>query len=202
VDFYLQRLVVRGRSNEVAAFKEAAASRAKSAYGYWTGKELQTQRLSFLKLYRSLPPALTRNIGEPQEPWDLWVNRRRRHVDLTISITYGFQLSHSACDKLIIAISKVYPLLCFVLGTVAPNVDEQSSFFAHCGKASRWHLTDTRKNAILERLPEQTDDNEDEVSCGLDEADWEMMDEVIDHWDEKMREKMCLLTRNSRNTSK
>ena len=97
-------------------------------------------------------------------------------------MTYGFQLDTSEPDALIVAISKVFPRLCFVVGCVAPNVDEQSSRLMLNGRSWRWQLSARRKKAIWAKVPKETEDNADEVTWALAEADWAMMDDVVAHW--------------------
>jgi hypothetical protein len=97
-----------------------------------------------------------------------------------------------------IAVSKRYPRLCFVLGTVASSVDQQSSMFIHNGQTRSWDLSNRRKAAILAKVPHETTDNADEVTQALAEADWAMMDEVIDYWRPKASQVMTKLRREQR----
>ena len=191
-DSWLQRLVVRGPASEVTAFRSAVASPEKPEY--WTVKPAcRTQRLSFAKLRSLLPRKQARRFdAELEEPWDLSVDPPRRFKDGSLEVTYRFQLGDSEPDDLIIAVSRLYPRLCFVVGCVAPNVDEQSSLLVHKGHSWGWHLSASRKKAIWKkRVPEETKDNSDEVTWGLAEADWQMMDEVVAHWRPKMNTLMA-----------
>src|SRR5258706_10202 len=125
MDSWLRRLVVCGHAADVTAFRKAAASKAKSTY-LTLAPELRTQKLSFTKLLAALPKKLADTISEPQEPWDLGVDGPESMTDGTIEFSYRFQLDDFTCEDLIIAVSTMYLRLCFVLGTIAPNVDEHS----------------------------------------------------------------------------
>jgi hypothetical protein len=186
-DSWLQRLVVRGPASEVVAFQCAVASRAKPEY-VTVKPACRTQRLSFVKLNRLLPRRRAREL-EPalEEPWDLVVDPVRRLDDGSREITYKFQLSAFEPEEMVIEVSRLYPRLCFVSGSVAPSVDEQSSVLAHNGRSWKWRLPVRQKNAIWKKMvPEETADNGDEVSWALAEADWKMMDEVVTHWRPRM----------------
>ena len=155
--------------------------------------QLRNQRLSFEALKALLPIRVARRAApEPEEPWDLVVEQRRLK-DGTVEVTYKFQLSEFECEPLMIAVSKCYPRLCFVLGTVASSVDQQSGMFIHNGQARSWDLSNRRKAAILAKVPQETADNSDEVTQALTEADWAMMDEVVDHWTPKATQVMARL---------
>ena len=186
-DSWLQRLVVRGPAAEVTAFRRAVASREKPEYRT-IERECATQKLSFAKLRTLIPGRPVRRFdGEVEEPWDLSVDRARRLKDGSLELTYRFQLSAFEPDDLIVEVAKVYPRLCFVIGCVAPNVDEQSSRLVHGGRSWGWRLSSRRKEAIWKQLvPEETDDNNDELLWGEVQADWQMMDEVVAHWRPKM----------------
>ena len=186
-DSWLQRLVIRGPARAVAAFRAAAAGKAKPEYA--TMKPVhRTQLLSFEKLREQLPPRLARRHGgDLEEPWDLVVDRARRFKDCSVELTYKFQLAGFEPEDLIVDVSKVHPQLCFVVGCVAPNVDEQSSRLIHAGRSWRWRLPASRAEAIRTRLvPEDTGHNSDELFWALAEADWAMMDEVVAHWQPKV----------------
>src|SRR5881296_143622 len=129
-DSWLQRLVVRGSAPDVAAFTRAARSGERPRY-LTVSRPLRTQKLSFEKLKGVLPPTIAGRVApEPEEPWDLVVEQCRLR-DGTVEVTYKFQLSEFECEPLIVAVSKLYPRLCFVLGCVASFVDQQSSMFIH-----------------------------------------------------------------------
>ena len=182
-DSWLQRLVVRGPASEVAAFRRAVASPEKPQY-VTVKTACRTQRLSFAKLGRLLPRHRAREF-EPdiEEPWDLVVEPARPFKDGSRAVTYKFQLSAFEPEDLIIEVSRLYPRLCFVIGCVASSTDTQSSLLVHNGRSWCWCLPVGRKNAIWKKLvPEETEDNSDDVSWGLSQADWQMMDEVVTHW--------------------
>jgi hypothetical protein len=188
MDSWLQRLVVRGTAADVAAFRKAAASPSKPHYFelLFERARQRTQKLSFIRLRALLPSRLADGIDEPQEPWDLVIEPPHRFRDGTIEITYRFQLNAFECENLIIAVSTIYPRLCFVLGVVDPAGDEQSSMMVHAGRVWRWRISNRLKESICAKIPEDTEDNEDEVFWALVEADCEMMDEVVNHWKEKV----------------
>jgi hypothetical protein len=197
MDSWLQRLVVRGPAPDVAAFRRAAASRSKPAY-LTVSPELETQALSFRKLRDALAPQRCGKIDEnPEEPWDLVVDPVQRFKDGTTEVTYRFQLSRFECEELIREVSKLYPQLCFVLGCVARANDEQSSRLMQRGRVSRWRLPDRIREAIMGDLPDETEDEDDEVAWDLAEADWAMMDTVVDHWRSKVDRLISRRTRAS-----
>jgi hypothetical protein len=93
-------------------------------------------------------------------PWDLVVDPAERLKDGSLQLAYEFQLSEFEPDNLIVEVSKLYPPLCFALGCVAPNVDEQSSRLIHAGRSRVWRWPTRRKEAIwVELVPEETDYN-------------------------------------------
>jgi hypothetical protein len=185
MDSWLQRLVVCGHAADVTTFRKAASSSARPSY-VTLKPELRAQKLSFTKLLAALPEKLADTISEPQEPWDLGVDGPELMADGTTEFAYRFQLDDFTCEDLIVAVSTMYPRLCFVLGTVAPNVDEHSSLMAHSGKVWRWNLSNRLHGIITAKIPEETEENEDDVFWALTQADWEMMDAVVDHWKKKV----------------
>jgi hypothetical protein len=181
-DSWLQRLVVFGPKADVSAFCAAVRSDARLQYRT-VERQFNRQKLSFVGLRASLPPGVRRTIQVPdEEPWDLVVERPRRLNHKTVEVTYKFQLSAYEPEALILAASTVYPQLSFVVACVSPADDQQYSFFIHRGKKLCWRLPGRRKSAILRKVPKETEDNGDEVDLALAEADWEMMDAVVDHW--------------------
>jgi hypothetical protein len=186
-DSWLQRLVVRGPACEVSALQRAVASPEKPEY-VTMKPACRTQRLSFAKVIGLLPRQDARSFEDDfEEPWDLVVDPVRRFKDGSREVTYRFQLSGFEPEDLILEVSRLYPRLCFVIGCVAPNVDDQSSQLVHDGRRWQWHLPVRRKNAIWKKVvPEETGYNSDEVGWKLAEADWEMMDEVVAHWQPRM----------------
>ena len=181
MDMWLQRLVVRGPLAELTRFRKVAESSSKPIY-LTTTPEHCTQKLSFVRLATLLPIDAPDQRIAPEEPLDLLAERLKRHPDSTVELSYGFQFSRFEPDALIRAVSRRYPRSCFVLGMVAPSADEQCSSFIQNGKARCWCLPESRKAKIVSRVPEENEDNCDEVDLALAEADWAMMDEVVDHW--------------------
>ena len=196
-DSWLHRLVVRGSTPDIAAFTRAAGTPERPDYLPVT-RQLRTQKLSFEKLKALLPVAVARRVArEIHEPSDLVLEQRRLR-DETVEVTYKFQLSGFECEPLIVAVSKLYPRLCFVLGCVASFVDQQSSMFIHTGQSWSWNLPSRRKAAIWAKVPEETDDNADAVTRALAEADLAMIDEVVGHWTPKATQVMATLRRGLR----
>ncbi len=168
-DSWLQRLIVRGSAPDVAAFTGAAKSRQRPYY-LTVKPQLRIQRLSFETLKALLPVRVARRAAlEPEEPWDLVVEQRRLK-DGTVEVTYKFQAERIRVRPLMIAVSKRYPRLCFVLGCVASSIDQQSSMFIYNGQATSWDLPNRRKAAIRAKVPEETADNSNEVTQALAEA--------------------------------
>src|SRR5262245_9345383 len=174
MDMWLQRLVVRGPLAELTRFRKVAESSSKPIY-LTTTPEHCTQKLSFVRLATLLPIDAPDQRIAPEEPLDLLAERLKRHPDSTVELSYGFQLSRVEPDALIRAVSRRYPRSCFVLGMVAPSADEQCSSFIQNGKARGWCLPESRKAKIVSRVPEENEDNCDEVDLALAEADWAMM---------------------------
>lgn len=185
-DPWLQNLVVRGPAADVTAFRRAAAGPEKKR-GYAAKPRHKTQRLSFARLRGLLPSKQAQRFDpKPEEPWDLACDPREKLKDGSVELTYRFQLARFEPDALIIAVSRLYPRLCFVLGCVAPNVDEQSSRLVHNGRSRMWRLSERHKKALGAKVPEETEENADEVTWALAETDWAMMDEVVAHWRPQM----------------
>ncbi len=182
MDAALQRLVVRGPAADVAAFRKAASSRSKPTY-LTMDPVHKTQKLSFKKLSARVAPK-NGSFEDLEEPWDLAVDRLERYPDGTVQLTYRFQtdLRCSDCEVLTKALSRIYPRLCFVLGSIAPCADEQISLLAYQGRIRRWRLPDKRKQVLQADIPEPTEDNDDEILWAEIEAGWAMMDAVVDHW--------------------
>jgi hypothetical protein len=179
---WLQRLTIRGPARAVTAFKDAAVSSAKPQYV--TMKPVhRRQRLSFEKLRDALSRVRAERFkGQLEEPWDLVVDPGRRLRDGSLELTYKFQLSEFEIEDLIAEVSRLHPRLCFVVGCVAPDVDEQSSQLIHRGRSWRWRLTTRRREAIRRKfVPEETGDDDEEVFWGEVRADWAFMDEVVTH---------------------
>ncbi len=147
-----------------------------------------------MKLLDALPPARAREIKhEPQEPFDLSIDGPAKYKDGTAGLTFYFQLSAFECEGLLAAVSKGYPRLVFVLGTVAPHVDEQSSLLARAGRVWRWRLPRRQCESIYakaaraaDRADSQGNDEEDETLVLFWEADGRAMDTVVNHWNEKV----------------
>lgn len=196
---WLQRLVVRGPASEITAFRRAVASPDQPVY-VTMKPECRTQRLSFTKMAGLLPRHRVRKFeADIEEPWDLVVEPPRPFKDGSREVTYKFQLSTFEPEELIITVSRLYPWLCFVIGCVACDMEVESSRLVHNGRSWRWRLPVGRGNAIWKKLvPEETEDNSDDVFWGVTEAEWQIMDEVVAHWQPRMDALMARVLKKHR----
>jgi hypothetical protein len=178
-DCWSHRLVVQGPTKDVAAFRRAAtANRTSRSEG---------SRLSFKRLMRLLPAD---NVIDQQllwiEPQDLFVNPASKLEDGMVEMVHGFEMSRGSISPLLVEISRLYPSLCFILGTVFPSGDEQASCFIHNGRLEMWTLPRGQRDACYGAVPQVPDDPSEEEKA--DEfwaelqADWAAMDAVVDHW--------------------
>ena len=93
-------------------------------------------------------------------------------------------LSRYEPDLLLTKVSRLFPSLTFVLGWVAPSVDEAASKCIQNGKVTRYDLPADRVGDI--RAAKYKEWGEDCLDADW-EADWEMLDEVVKHWDKFFR---------------
>lgn len=178
-DLSLQWLVVQGVDADVAAFRRAArANRTSRSEG---------SPLSFRRLMDILPAGTFVDEDLRRgELFDLAVDPTRKLEPGMAEVAYSFQLHRGDLEAFLLQLSRVYPRLCFILGTVAPSVDQQESCFVHDGRMQSWTLPESQREKLLAAVPEIPDDasseEEDEEFWALVEADGAMMHAVVDHW--------------------
>jgi len=185
-DYWLHWLVVQGPRRDVTAFRRAAtANRTSRSKG---------SRLSFKRLMSILlsSDSIDQNLLWV-EPLDLDVGSTRDLQHGMVEVVYSFQLRGAEIEPLLIEVSRHYPRLCFILGTVSPSTDEQESRLIDNGREQLWQLPASQKEkivapviAIMERLEamnDPSDEDEDESFWASVQADAEMMVAVVDHWD-------------------
>jgi len=191
---WISRLVVRGPAGDVEAFAKMATDPRIRAHQFDNStKHRGRLGLSFTALLARLPPGWGAQLDHDiTEPWALSLDRPVRLKGGMLERAYRFQLSHYVPDALLVQVSKQYPRLCFVLGWVEPNIDEQASRFIHAGHSSLYRLPEKRKRVLQAGVPADTTggnpaatDGNDAVLWALVEADWAMMDAVVSHWDRK-----------------
>jgi hypothetical protein len=93
---------------------------------------------------------------------------------------YRFELRRYEPDLLLTKVSKLFPKLTFILGWVAPNVDEAASKFIRNGIVRRYRMPDDQMGEI--RAAKYKEWGEDCLDADI-EADWAMLDEAVRHWD-------------------
>jgi len=184
----INRLIVSGPAKDVESFAKAATDpRILKRQLEKPSKRGPQCGLSFNALLSGLPASWTTRLDrEVTEPWDLSPDRPVRLKGEMIERTYRFQLRHYDPDTLLTAVSKQYPRLCFVLGWVDPNSDDQASRFIHSGHSALYRLGEKRKRVLRARVPEEGTADESEIFWALIEADWAMMDAVVAHWDKRV----------------
>jgi hypothetical protein len=184
---WINRLIVRGPAKDVESFTKAATDLRIVRHQLEKPSKRGLQHgLSFKALLSGLPAMWARRLDRDiTDPWDLSLDRPVRFARGMIERTYRFQLRHYEPDSLLAEVSKQYPRLSFVLGWVDPNSDDQASRFIHAGHSVLYRLPERRKRAIQARVPGEGSADESEILSALIEADWAMMDAVVDHWDRK-----------------
>jgi hypothetical protein len=182
-DLTLYTLVVQGVDGDIAAFRRAAkANRTSRSEG---------APLSVRRLMRVLPAGTA--IDEylrRHDLSDLVVDPTRELEPGMAEVTYNFQLKWGDLEAFLVEVSRVYPRLCFILGTVFPAGDEQESCFIHDGRKQSWTLPASQKEILLADVPDDADetsspdykDGYDPVLWALIHADWAMLEAVVDHW--------------------
>lgn len=178
-DPWINRLVVRGPINDVKAFAKAATGFEPPEFDSPSDKPVKTP-LSFEALYNLLPgPARKRIPKIDDQPAGL-ISERLVAAKGKGEKIYRFELSSYEPDLLFTAVSKLFPRLSFTLGWVAPNVDEATSKFIRNGKVRRYRMPGDKMGDI--RAAKYKEWGEDCLDADI-EADWEMLDEVVKHWD-------------------
>jgi hypothetical protein len=146
-DTWINRLVVSGPAAAVRRFQNSVA-RAEGG---------STTSLAFIQLQACLPEDERAGLDEPAEPWNgPWPNNEGIGAPTEealqepgmLKLVYNFSLARYEPDELLIRASKQFRTLCFVLGWVAPNVDDQVSRFIHNGHTLVYRASDR----LVERL--------------------------------------------------
>lgn len=117
-----------------------------------------------------------------EEPDDLNSERLVSRKNGNGEKIYRFMLSSYDPALLLIYVSKHFPRLCFILGCVAPNIDEAASKFITNGKARRYTMSSKRRREI--RVNKYNEWGEDCLDADI-EADWVMLDAVVARWNTK-----------------
>ena len=120
-------------------------------------------------------------------------------------LTYKFQLDRGDLETFLVQISYVYPRLCFILSTVEPSVGHQASYFVHHGCIQVWNLPESERENFLANVPEEADttasDEPDEIFWAMVEADWAMLDAVVDHWADAAAQTLATIAADVRTNS-
>jgi hypothetical protein len=193
-DPWINRLVVSGLADDVSVFQNAVTA----------GEGPTATALSFTRLQAQLDEDARQGLDEPWEPWDDWnetnpdgvnppqVEARRdsRFIDLE----YNFSLVRFEPEPLLIRASELFPRLYFVLGWVAPNVDQAAGKFIHNGQMLEYWLSDTERETLradayrgLGLSPDygETAPMDDDVALFADiQGDWAQLKAVVQHWDD------------------
>jgi len=193
-DPWINRLVVSGPAAEVRAFQTSAAS----------GEGPSQTSLSFTRLQAQLPAEGQHGLDAPVEPWDdssasnpsgvSAPETQARQIPGMTRLVYRFSLDGYEPDTLLIRVSKLFLHLCFVLGWVAPSVDDQTSRFIHNGHTLVYHASDRQKVSLRAKAYRRYGLSVDAASESTDdgalwadvEADWALLDTVVKHWDGKV----------------
>ena len=193
-DSWINRLVVSGPVDDVTQFQTVAAP----------GEGPSATSLSFTRLQAQLNADARVGLDEPREPWDDWnesnpdgVNppqAEARQDSRFIDLEYNFSLVRYDPEPLLIRISELFPRLCFVLGSVAPSVDESASKFIHAGEMLEYWMSDDDRESLradaYRRLGLQPDygetapmDDSNALSADI-QGDWAQLDAVVKYWDD------------------
>ena len=158
-DWWSHRLVVQGPLPDVRAFRRAAtANRTSRSEG---------SRLSFRRLMSIIPTgaAVDARLGW-FEPLDLFVDPITKLEDGMAEVVHGFEFRGAEIEPLLVETSRLYPRLCFVLGTISPATDDQESRFINHGRMQVWTLSASQKERlvapVLEIMNDASRDDVDE----------------------------------------
>jgi hypothetical protein len=184
---WINRLVVRGPAKDVETFaKMATDPRILGDQFDEPSRRRQRLGLSFNAFLNGLPAERRAQLHRKvTEPWDLSLDPLVSLAGGMVERTYRFMLRHYEPDALLTEVSKQYPHLCFVLGWVEPNVDDQASRFIHAGHSFLYRLPEKRKRVLQAAVPADGTAPEDKILSALIEADWAMLDAVLSHWNRK-----------------
>jgi hypothetical protein len=196
---WINRLVVRGPAGEVNSFATAATD--PRIVRHQLARPLRSRPglgLCFSRLLARLPVSVKARLNSDiTEPWDLSIDPPERLEGGMIERIYRFQLRHYEPDSLLVEISRQYPKLCFVLGWVDPNADDQASRFIHVGRSPLYRLSQRRKRVLQAAVPKDGYADDVETFWASVHADWAMMDAVVSHWDRKSAAALRRITRES-----
>jgi len=182
-DMCLCALVVEGSPVEVREFVKVAQplrrlSQPEDSY--------DCSLLSFRRLDpRPDEEDLTDIYGTPSpEPEDCTRTRLKRVGATRARVEYRFLTKWSEPYVLFRRVSKQFPRLEFLLGAVAPAVDETNCWYFHQGRGRNWKMPDHRREGIrTEAYRAEGLDIEEDDDLGIDvEADHTMMTEALAHW--------------------
>lgn len=175
MDSWLQRLMVRGSARSVERFRRAAWVDRRPVYITFSGR-LRKQWLSFRRLSRRLLP--WERPRELQDPLDLAVEPKVRWGRWW-ELQFNFQLTRFEPAELLTDVSRGFPDLVFVLGTVAWPMGANEGALIFRGTAERWVLPCREESRIRRRMLKESDD--EAVRDML--ADFEFLETVVHHWD-------------------
>jgi hypothetical protein len=182
-DPWINRLVVSGPVDDVKAFAKAATGFEPPEFDSSSDKPIKTPLL-FEALYDLLPAKAKRGVPEVEdEPAGLISERlvmRKNGKGVKI---YRFELRRYEPDLLLTKVSKLFPRIVLILGSVAPNVDEALSKLIRNGTTRQYQMPVDRMGEI--RTAKYMEWGEDCLDADI-EADWVMLDEVVKYWDERL----------------
>jgi hypothetical protein len=177
-DMTLCRLVVSGAAVDVKRFIRAAATPKP--------KDKDAGPLSFQRLYpvSDEDDLAKAHAVQAQEPVDCarWpienVGAARARVD------YAFQTKLDEPHGLVRHVSNHFPRLDFLLGAVAPAVDQANCWYFRGGQGKNWKMPDRRRVEIRRRVWKNAGlDLQDEGNLTVDiEGDHAMMEQVVARW--------------------
>ncbi|HXG51499.1 MAG TPA: hypothetical protein VNN77_08870 [candidate division Zixibacteria bacterium] len=178
-DAWINRLVVSGPAADVRAFAKAAVGFEPPDFDSPSDKPVKVG-LSLGTLYELLPSRAKRRVPPVEdEPADLVCERLVVGKTGNAEKIYRFQLAAYEPDLLLTAVSRLFPRLVFVLGWVAPAVDEAASKLIRNGTVRRYRMPGKRLHEIYAARYEEW--GEDCLDADI-EGDWMALDEVVEHW--------------------
>ncbi len=183
-DMCLCRLVVSGPTFDVMRFVQAAAPAERSVSA--RGSRDDEGPLSF----RELLPLREEDdpvdvYGTPSRgPDDCWRDALSRDTAGRASIHYGFLTTMSEPYRLIRHVSRQFVRLDFLLGAVAPAIDEANCWYFRGGRGRNWKMPARQREAIRCRVWDGAGlAPEDEGNLDVDvQGDHAMMEQVIARW--------------------
>jgi hypothetical protein len=109
-------------------------------------------------LQAQLDEGLREGLDAPREPWDDWntsnpdgVNppqAQARQDSRFMDLEYNFSLVRFDPEPLLVRVSELFPHVCFVLGWVAPSVDQAAGKFIHNGEMLEYWLGDSERESL------------------------------------------------------